>query len=147
MTDKELTIDDIVLDIPETKSKGYLRRQLQTASHQKAMLDSQQKITAAQEDIDRLSKGDKKITPKQELAAYAKFYDAMNAFETATNASADYILNFVKEPKDKHAAREIILDLSEEEYRAALSYISKGAPGNDEAEETPDPTEAPPPTS
>ena len=136
MSDK-VEISDIVLDIPDNKSRGYLRRQMVTARYQSAMFDVQRRVEEARGEVDRLEKLGDDASDKQLSSAYAKFSETMLAFEKTLNDTADYIIGYVVAPEDKAAAREVILDLSEDEYRAVLERIQKGDSTEEEGGENP----------
>ena len=117
-------IDDIVLDIPEPGTKGFLRRQINAAERHLAIVESQNQLAEAKADIDNPSYA---ADPKKVKAAYKKLNAAVEASKASINASVNYIMGYVKEPADKAAAREVILDLSEDNYRKILSAIQMGS--------------------
>ena len=131
-----LTISDIVLDIPDKQTPGYLKRQMVSMDHQLALMDAQKKVSDAQAEANKLV-AKKDLKPADERKVYSKMTNAMISYTEALEKTILYILGFVKEPHDQDAARAVIMDLSEDDYQAILEYIRNG--GETEAESA-DPT-------
>jgi len=108
-----------------------------TARYQSAMFDVQRRVEEARGEVDRLEKLGDDASDKQLSSAYAKFSDTMLAYEKTLNDTVDYIMGYVVEPEDKAAVRDVILDLSEDEYRAVLERIQKGDSAEEEGDENP----------